>query len=128
MSDQSQGEKTMSTCEPLPTVIVPAQPGWTIWHYEDNKLVKTPVAAWEVIDVRDTDDLWPTFQAFPITHNAAANNNYKSHEGVLCDPNGSFSQSLEFFRDENDALAYARKNVKWREAENAKINILGGAP
>jgi hypothetical protein len=114
-------------CEPLPTVIVPAQPGFTVWHYENETLVKTAVVAWEVEDVRDIDQLWPTLQAFPITHNAPANLCYRHHEGVLCDPNGVLSDSLDFFRSKADALAYIKDSIKNREAENAKRNTAAAA-
>ena len=117
-------------CEPLPTVVVPAQPGWSVWHhdtFEDGTLVKTPVVVWEVVDVIDIDHIDSATQAFPITHNAWANTCYRHHEGVLCDPNGTFSHSLEFFRDEANALDYIKDVIKRREAENAKRNAVEAA-
>jgi hypothetical protein len=117
-------------CEPLPTVIVPAQPGWTILHYSIDAtptLVKTTVAAWQIVDVRDIDQFWPTLQAFPITHNAWANSCYRGHEGVLCDPNGNLSDSLEHIPNELDALSSIKDNIQRREAENAKRNAVEAA-
>jgi hypothetical protein len=117
-------------CEPLPTVVVPAQPGWSVLHhdtFEDGTLVKTPVVVWEVVDVIDIDHIDSATQAFPITHNAWANTCYRHHEGVLCDPNGAVSHILEFFRDEAKALDYIKDVIKRREAENAKRNAVEAA-
>jgi hypothetical protein len=115
-------------CEPLPTAIVPAQPGFSVWFCDGDHIRTAPVLAWEVADTRDTNDVDSVLLPFPVTACVGANKGFRDCIALMCDPDGRFIDAggLDEWDDEDEVIAYvkevSREKRQWIRDEQAKAS------